>query len=196
MSSLKDNNQKQKDKLTESSSPDEILRIYELTNSLIPAAKAFLRRTRLDPDLAEDMLMQASEKVLEKITEQATEPKEQETPPINNLSAYLFSTYKHLVYDYIKKSEKNRPLTDQEWNRLPSSSNSTQEIETRILMGEIIEHMDLQSSFIFNHLLLGYSYKEITEIYNEKFGVQTTENVLRSKFSKTIKKIAKKLSNR
>lgn len=161
-------------------SPDEIQEVYEVARSLRPAAESFARRHNLDVIHAEDLLMEAADKVLV--------VKELRPHTIENLPAYLFTTYKHLLVPFARKAKREHPLGDTEFELL-NRSDVAEEIEQTILIDEIARNMDAQSRFIFHHRLLGYSYQEIAELYSEEFGVKTQDNVLRSKYNKAINRL-------
>ena len=166
-------------------SPDEIQEVYEVARSLRPAAESFARRYNLDVMSVEELLMEAADKVLI--------VKELRPHTIENLPAYLFTAYKHLLVPFARKTKKEQPLSDAEFE-LPNRYDVAEEIERTILIDEIARNMDAQSQFIFHHRLLGYSYKEIAELYSEEFGVRTQDNVLRSKYNKTISRLLTELT--
>lgn len=166
-------------------SPDEIQEVYEVARSLRPAAESFAKRFNLDVMSAEDLLMEAADKVLI--------VKELRPHTIENLPAYLFTAYKNLLLSFARKAKKEQSLGDDEFE-LPNRYDAVEEIEHTILIDEIARHMDAQSRFIFHHRLLGYSYNEIAELYSEEFGVRTQDNVLRSKYNKTINRLLTELT--
>lgn len=171
-------------------SPDEIQEVYEVAHSLRPAAESFARRYNLDPTSTEELLMEAADKV-RVVKEKAAE--ERRPDKIDHLPAYLFTTYKHLLTSFARRTKKEESLSDAEFE-LPNRYDAAEEIEQTILVDEIARYMDAQSRFIFYHRLLGYSYKEIAELYSEEFGVSTQDNVLRSKYNKTINRLLTELT--
>jgi hypothetical protein len=69
-----------------------------------------------------------------------------------------------------------------------------QDIEAKILIEEVVKRLKEEERFIFNCLAQDYSYREISKLYERQFGIRMEENVLRSKFSKAVKKLAEEIS--
>lgn len=122
------------------------------------------------------------------------EPWRKRQPPITNLPAYLFTTYKHLLWAYLRRTQQEVNLSESDWDRLPADTNPLQALEAKILIEEVVKRLKEEERFIFNCLALDYSYREISEMYERQFGTKMEENVLRSKFSKAVKKLAEKIS--
>ena len=183
-------------------SSEEIAEIYETARSLLPAAKAIAKRARLSTHVAEDLLLEAAVQVIEHRERQELERKEreqrgEEIKEIESLPAYILTTYKHLLLTpRVKKIEKEQGLKDEKWARLPEQTDPSQVIAHLILSEEVIKHLDARASFIFEHRLLGYTYREIVERYEAKFGQRTDTAVLRSMFSKAVSKLTEELSDK
>lgn len=164
------------------SSEDEIVKVAQ---SLLPAARAMAARAHQASVPVEDLMQEAISKV---------GPWKRRKPPITNLPAYLFSTYKHLLWAYVRRAQHEVKLSESDWGRLSASASPLQTIEAKILIEEIVKRMKEEERFIFNCLALDYSYREISEMYGRQFGTKLGENVLRSKFSKAVKKLAEEIS--
>lgn len=134
---------------------------------------------RLDASTSKDLLTKAVDSLLSS-NKTLTE--------INNLSAYLFVVYKRIVILWCEKKQKEESLDGN-----TEAVKYYHDIERKILIEEIVRLMNDQERFIYNYLVLGYSYSEIAEKYNQAFKTNFSANVLRSKFSKMTQKIAKKL---
>lgn len=181
-------------------SSEEIAEIYERARSLLPAAKAFGRQAKIDPVTAEEILMEAADRVAEALQKGNSE--------IHNLPAYLFTTYKHLILARVRENQREQSLTvresqsgeeaspNDELELLPDPTDYYQKIETKILVDEIVRHMDEQTRFIFNHLLLDRTYKEIAVEFRKAFNKPIKENALRSKFSKAVDRLTRELSDK
>ena len=159
--------------------------VYKAARALLPAAKSFSKKRGLDPALAEDFMMEAAYKVVNR--------KHQEKVKIENLPAYLFTSFKRVVLEEIQKRQRYADLTDEQFESLSDQSATFATIEREILKEEIVRHLNAEARFIFDRLALGYSYKEISEMFSDEFGSSIQENVLRSKFSKAVQRLAKKL---
>lgn len=159
---------------------EEIKIAHDAFDEIQSSAISFGTRIgKLDQTTSKDLLLQAVDNILES---------EKRLSEIDNLPAYLFVSYKHLVISWCKKKQKE---VDLEENKEPLKF--YQDIERKILIEEIVRLMNVQERFIYNYLVLGYSYKEIAEKYNRAFKKNFSANVLRSKLSKATQKISKKL---
>lgn len=161
---------------------DEIVKVAQ---SLLPAARAMAERAHQASVPVEDLMQEAIAKV---------GPWIQRTPPITNLPAYLFTTYKHLLWAYLRRRQQEVNLSESDWDQLPAGANPLQAIEAKILVEEVVKRLKEEERFIFNCLALDYSYREISNMYERQFGTRMEENVLRSKFSKAVKKLAEEIS--
>lgn len=161
---------------------DEIVKVAQ---SLLPAARAMAGRAHQASVPVEDLMQEAISKV---------GPWRRRKPPITNLPAYLFTTYKHLLWAYLRRTQQEVNLSESAWGRLPASANPLQTIEAKILIEEIVKRLKEEERFIFNCLALDYSYREISKMYERQFGTKMGESVLRSKFSKAVKKLAEEIS--
>lgn len=166
---------------------DDLTEVYETAQSLLPAAESFAKQVGLDAQQAEETLMQAADNVL-KAKGRGIE--------ILNLPGYLFTAYKRLVLGLVRRNRNEEPLVDGKQEQLSvSAPHIAQDLEKKILVEEIARRMDPQSKFIFEYLLLGYSYHEIAGKFSERFGVDVKDNALRSKFSKTVHRLEKELES-
>ena len=159
--------------------------IFEIAQSLLPAARAMAGRAQASVPV-EDLMQEAITNV---------GPWRQRKPPIKNLPGYLFTTYKHLLAAYLRRTQQEVNLSESDWERLPAGANPLQALEAKILIEEVVKRLKDEERFIFNCLALDYSYREISKMYEQRFGTKMEENVLRSKFSKAVKKLAEEISS-
>jgi DNA-directed RNA polymerase specialized sigma24 family protein len=171
-------------------SSEEIAQIYEAASSLLPAARAFARRVMIAPHVAEDLLMEAAVQIIEH------RQKQKLNRVIEHLPSYILTTYKHLLFKQTKKTKREQNLTDEGWELLLERTDSSREILRMILIDEVINHMNERMRFVFEKRLFGYSFEEIAPMYQDAFGQRMDANVLRSKYSKTIDKLSRKLSDK
>lgn len=165
---------------------DAITEVYGTASSLLPAAESFARQVGFDPALAEDTLMEAADRVID--------VRRKGTSEIINLPGYLFSTYKRLILLSVRRSHTEKELSNEQLEQISDPSQVAAEVERKILIEEVVRHMDPQSRFIFDCLLLGYSYRDISKKFSQRFGLDIKDNALRSKFSKTVQRLAKQLA--
>lgn len=174
-----------KNKIILSYSVEEIKSINEAGRDLLPLAKSFSRNIcHLDPATAEDLMQEAVEKTLRYKAGKLDE--------IENLPAYLFKVYRHTLLAWVKQKQREVSFSEPQ---LEITTTSYQEIEKKILVSEIVSLMSVEEKFIYKNLTFGCSYDEISKEYNEKFKKNFLPNVLRSKFSKAVKRISRKLLN-
>ena len=105
---------------------------------------------------------------------------------IVSLPAYLFTSYKHRVFDLEAKRQRETQL-DEINHEL--AIDVSREMETKVLLEEIVVRMDDSLREIYDHLVLGYSYEEM----EKRLGARA--NVLRSRFSKGLKRIANEIKS-
>jgi DNA-directed RNA polymerase specialized sigma24 family protein len=110
-------------------------------------------------------------------------------PPIQNLQAYLFQTYKHLLLAEMEKENGHRQRDLERHFELTSASDADAEtLERKILIQQVIRRMDEWMRAIFELLTLGYSFEEIGRLRAEN------GHALRSKFHKRLGRLAKELN--
>jgi DNA-directed RNA polymerase specialized sigma24 family protein len=88
---------------------DGLTEVYETARTLLPAAESFAKRGGIDASQAEEILMEAADKVL-KGKSRGSE--------IRNLPAYLFTSYKRLILNRIRRSRNEVELADNKHDRL------------------------------------------------------------------------------
>lgn len=157
-------------------------KVFETARSLLPGATVFLKKTGLDPSLAEDFLMESASKVIERSSSEVE---------IQNLPAYLFTSFKNLALQELRKHQRYEDLSDDQFRSLSDRQTAATEMQKEILREEIVRRLSAEDKFILNYRLLDYSYKEISELFKARFGKSIAENVLRSRFSKTVQRLAK-----
>ena len=107
---------------------------------------------------------------------------------IANLSAYLYQTYKHLILAELEKENGHRQRERERLSEIESLSVSLLEnVERKILVQQVIKHMDDWMREVFELLTLGHSFEEIWRLREED------AHVLRTKFSKQLKRLTKRI---
>jgi hypothetical protein len=105
---------------------------------------------------------------------------------IENVSGYLFQTYRRLVLAEMEKESGHRRSESDAVNDNLSAfmeGSLTEDVERRILIQQLMSRMDEWTREIFQLLTLGYSFETIGQSKN------TQSNVLRSRFHKQVKRL-------
>lgn len=163
----------------------DVDKVYETARSLLPAAISFSIKKGLDPTLAEDLLMEAAENLLNRKSTGDTD--------IKNIPGYLFTSFKNLVLNELQQNQRYEDLTEAQFGSLSDRQIAVSQIEKEILKEQIVRHLSPEARFIFNCLVLGYSFKEISSLFYQQFGLRMADNAIRSKYSKALQRTAKKL---
>lgn len=171
-----------KKKESDSRPSEEPERVFEIAQSLVPAAKAFARKNRLDPSNAHEAMMEAAKRVAAALSSPRITRN-----PITNLPGYLYEVGRHVMLEEFKRAKVEVQLDNQE---LPV--NVIGGIERQILVSEIVKRMGPKARAIFRYRTLGYGYDEIAEEF-KKMGFKATGGSLRSELSKVTKRITEEL---
>lgn len=150
--------------------------IYDVAAELWGQALAMARAHGLDESDARAALMTTVEKVSQVDTEH-----------IHSLPAYLFRSYERRVFDTLNTRKREASL-DSVNRELAVDTSSVKRLEERVLLEEIVARMDEQMLQVYERLILGYSFEEIAHEQGKK------ANVLRSMFSKKLRKIAAEIN--
>ena len=156
--------------------------MYNAAGEIWQRGRAFAHARGLDDAITHTAMIRAVAKVSSRLKRPAPNL---QTP--GALKRYLFTSFRRCLLDEIKnkKSSTVARLEDLEAVADQSSSESlADQIEKKILLEEIVSHMDDKTRFIYERLILGYSFEEIAETMG------TQSNILRSRFSKSVKRIA------
>lgn len=170
------------------SSSNKPTEIYEAARTLLPAARAFAKRSGVAEHVAEDILSEAMLRVIE--SQQRREAKAE----IVHLPSYVWTTYKHLLFLHTKRAGFERELTEKGLEHLPSPIDSSQRIMDAILFEEIVRHLDERTRFILEKRLLNYTFEEIASEYEAAFGKPIRANRLRNIYYRTVLKLRRELS--
>ena len=156
-------------------------KVYETARSLLPAANRYAHKTGLDPALAEDLMMETVYHVIHGDFE------------IKNLPAYLYTSFKNRVFEERHRIRRYKDLSEEELVSLSDKQEAMNKIEFEILKEDIARRLNPQNKFIFNYRLQGYSFDEISVMFNETFKTRFAANAMRSIYSRAVKQLAKQL---
>lgn len=156
--------------------------IYQTSQSLKSAAIAWAKRFALaDISLIEDILMDTVVHLIEINIDLSR---------IQHFPGYFFTAYKHRFYDYFSKPDyRNSKSFSSDMDLENEKSivyfnNIQNNLETSLLIEDFFKKMDDKSRFIVTKRMLGYSYKEIADLYNQQYFTNIKENALRSLLNK------------
>jgi DNA-directed RNA polymerase specialized sigma24 family protein len=147
--------------------------VYMAAGAIWNAARRFALLILQDSHAGSRLLLRATVIVSLK----RTEPDAQ----IDDLTAYLFQTYKRLVLDELRKENRRKEIQAERRAELNSLSiNITEDMDRKILLEQIVRRMDPWLRGVYELRCLGYDFDVIAKSLGEK------TNVVRSKFSKRV----------
>lgn len=174
----------------------EVKRVFETAYSLVPAATAFGRRFRLEPETSHDLVMKAAERVIEwKMREPGT------LDEIKNLPAYLFVVVRNLMLQEVRLRPEETSIDELEAasetpiassTRLALMTDPRGSLEMGIMLSELVRRMNPRTREIYRYRTQGFTYEEIADKLAE-MGHKTTAASLRSELSKAIARVSKEL---
>ena len=158
------------------------LHVYKTAGEIWPRGRTFAHAIGMDDEIAHTAMIRAVAKVSQRLNQATT--LQMQTP--GELKAYLFTAFRNCLRDEFKREHaKEATLVDlQDIADQSTGESLAAQIERKILLEEIVQHMDTRTRFIYERLILGYSFEEIAEAEGSH------ANQLRSMFSKRIRKIA------
>jgi RNA polymerase sigma factor (sigma-70 family) len=159
-------------------------RVFEVAQSLIPAAGAFARRHQLDSETAHEAMIEAARRVVKALSSPQKPQK-----PIENLPAYLFRIGQNLMLEELNRARHEIQLDNED---LPVIDTAIETVERKILVSEIVRRMGPKARMIFNFRAKGLNYNEIAEKFKD-MGYKATGGSLRSELSKAAKRIKDEL---
>lgn len=157
--------------------------VYAAALTLWPRLAGLAASTKHDPATAHRLLMKACAQVTRK---RASAPE-----TIVNLAAYLYRTWQRLVLDELEKENGHRRLEATlaaDAAETHALTHSSAELEQRILLQQVIKHMDDWMRRVFEYLTLGFSYDEIAA---ELGG---NGHAIRVKYDRQIRALAQRLN--
>ena len=105
---------------------------------------------------------------------------------INNLNAYLFKSFKNLIFAKLRKRKRRREILDGLSEDVQRAGEEDR-IFQRLAAGEALESFSDWEREVFElHYVLGYTYEEIAPKYDMK------ANFLRKKMSEAVHRVKKK----
>lgn len=133
---------------------------------------------------------QAGRVLMSKACARVTRKRADDPAAIENLPAYLFQTWRHLLLREQEKENGHRQReAEMAKSRLPAPDSDASDLNRKILFQQIYKHMDKQTRRIYHYIELGHTFPEI----GKKLG--RNPDVLRATFHKQIKKLKKQFAS-
>jgi len=156
--------------------------VYAVAGRLWPAAEK-LALARLGDEQAGFRLMI---KTISEVSRKASQPGSR----INNLTAYLWQSYSHLIYAELKKANLHRRLEDESTSDiLAIRCEDAEELDRKIFLNQLLQRMDAWTRKVFDWLVLGYGYEVMEDELHMK------ANAIRAKFSKRMNRLRRSIEN-
>jgi hypothetical protein len=111
-----------------------------------------------------------------------------ESTPIGNLAAYLYRSYKRLILAELEKEKGHQRIMSGRFSSDDFINETEDELNRKILINELRRRMDNWTREVFDYLCLEYKFKDLVPRYG------TAENVIRSKYSKKVAKLARRIT--
>lgn len=157
--------------------------VYTAALALGPRLAGLAASTNHDPAATQRLLMKACAQV--------TRKRAQAPEAIANLPAYLYRVWQRFLLDELEKENRHRRLEATlaaDTAETYALTHSTIELEQRILLQQIIRHMDDWTRRVFEYLTLGFSYDEMA------VQMGGNGNAIRVKYDRQIKALAQRLN--
>jgi DNA-directed RNA polymerase specialized sigma24 family protein len=151
--------------------------VYRAAGELWPQAESFVNSRLRDCPAGMQMMLKAAAAVSRKRHERPDQ--------IRDLNAYLWITFKRLIYDELEKENRYQPLEPE--HQPASGARASEALNDRILIEEVMAQMDSWTRTVFELRVLGYQFEDIAQM------LKIRPNLLRSKFHKEIKKLSRQL---
>jgi DNA-directed RNA polymerase specialized sigma24 family protein len=150
--------------------------VRTVLNDLLPAARGYALSTLQDREEGDRLLRKAAALVTRILKEPSVK--------INDLRAYLYQAFRRLALDEFQRERLHEQLNQR--SLIPPESQFDEEAEKlgrKILIEQLMRRMDEWTREVYEHLLLGYTLKEIAAMKGEK------DNYLRNKFSRRLREL-------
>ena len=153
--------------------------VYQAAGELWPQAERFINPKLHDRPAGMRLMLKAAAAVSRK--------REEQPDQIRDIKAYLWTAFKHNIYEEAEKENRYESLEpdEQSKNDIPATSEA---MNDQILIEEVMAQMDSWTRAVFELRVLGYHFEDIAQM------LKMRPNLLRSKFHKEIKKLSRRLS--
>jgi DNA-directed RNA polymerase specialized sigma24 family protein len=159
------------------------LEVYRTAAALWPFAEQLARNNLHDS--------MAGQKLMLKAVVNVSSALEVEQKSIRNLKGYLFVTYKRLLLEELNKRRKQEESDARELRQSAEAERrgKADDLERKILVQELVQRMDGDMRYVFERLILGYTFEEIAAEQN------TPSNILRNRYHRMLKRLVKQIED-
>jgi hypothetical protein len=171
------------------------------TSTVLDARRLVLRQAiahyhRMNPmssrtDIVNELLDESVSILVEKLKSEPSDlgDPSDESRYLSNLSRFLFGIFKNKLRNFRrKKSEEDIAHYPDE---LSDHGSFAEHIDRRILVSEIVRGFNGEERYIFDRILLGYTFDEIAVEFSEKSGKPTSAVALRVRFHRAVARLAR-----
>lgn len=147
--------------------------VYHVAGELWPQAAAHLSGTLRDHAAGLRLMLKAAALI--------SRVRREQPDHIQDLPAYLWRTFERMVQAELKRARRQQPLDpalETAAQRAPAAA-----LDDQILIEELLRRLSPSARLLFELRLLDYEFEEIAHLLGKR------PNVLRSRFSKEIKKL-------
>ena len=150
-----------------------------------------LNPTSSRADIVSELLDDSVSLVLEKLQAGSLDLGDpaDETRYLSTLSGYLFGVFKNKVRNFRRKRSEGTVARYPE--ELSDRGSFAVNIDKRILIAEIVRNFNSEERYIFERILLGYTFDEIAADFSERSGKSTSAVALRVRFHRAVARLAK-----
>lgn len=153
--------------------------VHALAAGLLPQAERLAVQTLGDPAVGQQLLMKACALVTRRRAE--TE--------ITNLPAYLYRVWQRLLLSELEKQNGHRRIEAAHSPTATPTLYSAAELDRRILLQQVIRHMDDWTRRVFEFLTLGFTYDQIAA------EIGGNGHAVRVRYDRQLAAIAKRLNS-
>ena len=156
------------------------LDVYNAAGDIWQRGRTFAHVAGMDDEIAHTAMIRAVAKVTHRLKQETLH-----LETSGELKAYLFTAFRNCLLDEFKREHPKEvaPMALEDIADQTGGESLAAQIERKILLEEIVRHMDARTKSIYERLILGYSFEEIAEAEG------THSNHLRSMFSKKLQKL-------
>ena len=157
------------------------MEVYMAAGVIREKAERFALTTLQDSQIGSRLLFRAAAIVSLKMADADTH--------IEDLKGYLFQTYKNLVLHELRKENRRKEIQTEHRIELDSLSiNIAEDVDRKILLEQIVRHMDPWLRKVYEWRCLDYDFDLIARSLGEK------PHVVRSKYSKKLTRLIKQIN--
>ncbi len=151
--------------------------VYDAAVALLPRVESYAQRTLGDAAAGQRLLMKASALVTRRC---------QAGDEFANLAGYLYRTWQRLLLAELEKANGHRSIEAD--LAAASPRHTSEDLDRRILLQQIIRHMDDWTRRVFEYLALDFTYDQIAA---ELGG---NDHALRMKYDRKLQALAQRLN--